>query len=73
MCVYVYIYTHMKFYENKSLKRVVEIHGSQALSGQKLDSCSCERNGNCKEEMSPEERMQQMFTTSDTEELPESK
>lgn len=63
----------MKFYENKSLKIVVEIHGSQVLSGQKLDSCSCERNGSCKEEMSPEEMMRQMLTTSDREELRENK
>ena len=41
---------------------VVEIHGLQVLSGQKLDSCSYERNGDGKEEMSQEEKMQQMLT-----------
>ena len=42
---------------------MVEIHGWQVLSGEKLGSCSYERNGNLKEEMSREEKMQQMLTS----------
>lgn len=63
MCVYLYICTYNEFYKNENIKNnVVEIHGLQVLSGQKLNSCSCERNGNGKEEMSKEEKMQQMLT-----------
>ena len=61
MCVYLYIRTYNEFYKNKNVN-VVEIHGLQVLSGQKLNSCSYERNGNGKEEMSKEEKMQQMLT-----------
>lgn len=61
MCAYLYIRTYNEFYKNKNVN-VVEIHGLQVLSGQKLDSCLYERNGDGKEEMSQEEKMQQMLT-----------
>lgn len=61
MCVYLYIRTYNEFYKNKNIN-VVEIHELQVLSGQKLDSCLYERNGDGKEEMSQEEKMQQMLT-----------
>ena len=73
MCVYLYICTYNAFYKNKNVKNnVAEIHGLQVLSGQKLDSCSYERSGNSKEEMSQEEMMQQLLTAA-VEELPDSK
>lgn len=44
MCVYLYIRTYNEFYKNKNIN-VVEIHELQVLSGQKLDNCLYERNG----------------------------